>query len=86
MLSFMYQTGDNFNWHVIPLLRKLYENNDYDTFLKQCHRFGIYKRLKKEIEHVLNEFEKTGKQDAEAWRSKFLDLETDEALRSVGRL
>ena len=80
ILSFIYDTGDNFNWHVIPLLRKLYETDQFDTFLKQAHRFNIYKGLSREINSAIKILEIRGQEDAPAWRKKFDEVKAANSL------
>ena len=83
MLSFMYKTGKDFNWHPVPLLKKLYERKEYDTFIKQAYRFNMFIRLQPLIESVLQEWEAAGKNDVYAWRGKLNDVIVDNEISKI---
>jgi hypothetical protein len=74
ILSLIYLSGRLFNLKIEFLLKKLFEQADYPSFLKQAYRFDIYYPLKDEIDFAINWHFNNEKQDAFAWKVKFHSL------------
>jgi len=74
VLSLIYQSGRLYNQNLVLILKKLFQNKDYTTFLKQAYRFDVYVGLKNEINYSIDWHIKEKKQDAFAWKEKFKTL------------
>ena len=81
ILSAYYTAGEFGPYSVDHLLRRLYENRDFPTLLKQAYRFDVYSGMKAEIDEALAWHASRGLPDAEAWRRKFTKLREHELLR-----
>jgi hypothetical protein len=80
ILSGYYAAGEFGPYSVEYLLRRLYENRDFPTLLKQAYRFDVYAVLRNEIDEALAWHAACGRSDAEAWRRKFNKLREQELL------
>lgn len=81
ILSAYYTAGEFGPYSVDHLLRRLYENRDFPTLLKQAYRFDVYSGLKAEVDEALAWHASRGLPDAEPWRRKFTKLREQELLR-----
>lgn len=54
ILSAYYEAGEFGHYSVDDLLRLIYTNRDYPTFLKQAYRFNAYDRFRAEIQDAIN--------------------------------
>jgi len=81
ILSAYYTAGEFGPYSVDHLLRRLYENRDFPTLLKQAYRFDVYSGLKAEVDEALAWHANRGLPDAEPWRRKFTKLHEQELLR-----
>lgn len=73
VLSFIYLTGETFNYNLNELCKILFKKKDYPGFLKQAYRFELI-NLKDEIEFSIKWQETKGTNDAFAWKVKFAKL------------
>ena len=80
ILSGYYIAGEFGPYSVEDLLRRLYENGDFPTLLKQAYRFDVYAALRNEIDEALAWHAARALPDAEAWRRKFTKLREQELL------
>ena len=85
ILSAFYTAGEFGPYSVDHLLRRLYENRDFPTLLKQAYRFDVYSGLKAEVDEALAWHANRGLLDAEPWRRKFTKLREQEQLRVVAQ-
>lgn len=75
LLSFIYKHEIKVQYETPMLLKAVFETGDYHGFLKNAHRFKIYKGLETEIEKSITFLINKGqKADAEGWQRKFGDL------------
>ncbi|HQF37267.1 MAG TPA: hypothetical protein PLL26_06560 [Candidatus Dojkabacteria bacterium] len=75
LLSFIYNYEIKVEYDIPTLLNNLYELPDYHSFLKNAHRFKIYKGLEDKIDDAINQLLKKGQTaDAEGWRRKINSL------------
>lgn len=74
ILSLIYLSGRTYNQNIESLIRFLFKEKDYPTFLKQAYRFDIFEPLKEEIEFAIEWHIKNNKVDGFAWKVKFLSL------------
>lgn len=81
ILSAYYAAGEFGPYSVDHLLRRLCENRDFPTLLKQAYRFDVYGGLKGEVDEALAWHASRGTPDAEAWRRKFAKVREQELLR-----
>ena len=80
ILSGYYTAGEFGQYSVKHLLRRLYENHDFPTLLKQAYRFDAYAALITEIDEALAWHATRALPDAEAWHRKFTKLREQECL------
>jgi hypothetical protein len=74
ILSLIYTSGELFGQDIISLLKRLYINRDYPTFLKQAYRFNIYEELKDDIDFSIKWHKSRNLPDAFSWEVKFKSL------------
>ena len=75
LLSFIHKYGIKVQYEIPILLKAVFEARDHHGFLKNAHRFKIYKGLETEIEKSISFLlEKGQKADAEGWQRKFESL------------
>jgi hypothetical protein len=80
ILSAYYRSGEIGPYSVSQLLRKLHENRDFPTLLKQSYRFNVYWDLKGEIDEALKWHAARDLPDTAAWLYKFRKLREQDTL------
>ena len=71
LLSVYHKFGIRLQYPVVELLRGMYENRDYHSFLKGCDRFAASDAFSEEIRHAIDARRAEGLHlEADAWEKK----------------
>lgn len=71
ILSGYYHVGIFGEFKISDLLLRIYDREDYPTFLKQAYRFEVYTGFEDKVEGAIKWHEKNKLPDSQAWRDKF---------------
>ncbi len=82
ILSAYYMCGAFGEYSILHLLKRLHENRDLPTLLKQAYRFDVYAALRAEVDEAIGWHAVRRMNDTEAWRRKFAKLREQEILSS----
>ena len=71
ILSGYYRAGIIGEFKISDLLLRIYDREDYPTFLKQAYRFEVYTGFEDKVERALKWHEEKNLLDSQAWHDKF---------------
>ena len=74
ILSGYYHSGIFGEFKISDLLLRIYDREDYPTFLKQAYRFEVYAGFEDKVERAIKWHEKKNLPDSQAWRDKFCKI------------
>ncbi len=76
LLALVHKHKIDVGYDVSALLRSQFRIRDYHGFLKNVHRFNAYGEFESEVETAISNL--TRSEEAEAWRTKFARLSSNQ--------